>query len=425
MTTTLFEGRYQASSRVKARHYVLFVALFIILASVLYVGVLPRAAERFAVAQLKPDEGALVMFNGVYASPTGEGANAFGQEVQRRSINGEYIFDFTNVERKTEIHGYTKVAREWLIKSPKIGEEAIYIRHEAFMLLALAIAFAGTVLFTFVLSPKLGLMAALTEREAAHTRSRLILETGLRGDVVDMLTMPERELTRRTEIDGEVTERLREQMFVVWERTLPSAASERAEGSTPEFTTIPQGYEAQCRAYLLERIAERFPSNITQAFSHLKNVQHWRNNRLLVLSAIRLFMSQFFAVRYSNSVNGLAYTGAALLIIAIGLRGLKFIPPAHPSLILAAITVEFSLLILLGITLYFQQEEAGNADSTLSLKKIEGDMHRLAVVVDSGNAEVVERAVRKAVEEYIAGPNVVEKHFVNVITERITMALRA
>ncbi len=75
------------------------------------------------------------------------------------------------------------------------------------------------------------------------------------------------------------------------------------------------------------------------------------------LSKCNYFMRRYFTHRYSNDVSGLAYIGAAILIGVIGLRGLKIIPPTQPTPVLAAISLEFCLLMLLGITLYFTPED--------------------------------------------------------------------
>jgi hypothetical protein len=53
---------------------------------------------------------------------------------------------------------------------------------------------------------------------------------------------------------------------------------------------------------------------------------------------------------YGNIIQGLVSGGAAILIFVIGLRGLKFIPPEEPSLILMALSIEFILLIVLMIS---------------------------------------------------------------------------
>jgi hypothetical protein len=68
-------------------------------------------------------------------------------------------------------------------------------------------------------------------------------------------------------------------------------------------------------------------------------------------------MTRHFAEKYSNNVQGFAYGGAALLIVVIGIRGLKFIPPTQPSVLLLAITLEFTMLTLLAVTLFYTEEE--------------------------------------------------------------------
>lgn len=88
----------------------------------------------------------------------------------------------------------------------------------------------------------------------------------------------------------------------------------------------------------------------------------WMNSgffyRLLhVNDGIRMYMRFYFTVRYSNTVLGFVYIGAAVLIIIIGLRGLKFIPPTQPSLVLFALGLEFSLLIFYATTLIYSKQE--------------------------------------------------------------------
>lgn len=73
--------------------------------------------------------------------------------------------------------------------------------------------------------------------------------------------------------------------------------------------------------------------------------------------AIKFYMRQYFTVQYSNSILGLVYIGAAALIIIIGIRGLKFIPPSEPSIILFALGLEFVLLIIYALTLMYSRQE--------------------------------------------------------------------
>jgi len=79
--------------------------------------------------------------------------------------------------------------------------------------------------------------------------------------------------------------------------------------------------------------------------------------QIWIFPAVRLYMTHHFTEHYANMVQGAAYIGAANLIVFIGIRGIKFIPPERPSAILFALWVEFSMLVLLGITLVFTEEE--------------------------------------------------------------------
>lgn len=72
---------------------------------------------------------------------------------------------------------------------------------------------------------------------------------------------------------------------------------------------------------------------------------------------ISLYLKLYFNNKYSNSILGMVYVGAAVLIVIIGLRGLKFIPATEPSLVFFALGLEFSLLITYAITLMYAKPE--------------------------------------------------------------------
>jgi len=63
-------------------------------------------------------------------------------------------------------------------------------------------------------------------------------------------------------------------------------------------------------------------------------------------------------------VLGLVYIGAAVLIIVIGLRGLKFLPATDPSVVLGALGLEFLLLITYAAMLMYGRGEESSADET-------------------------------------------------------------
>lgn len=86
----------------------------------------------------------------------------------------------------------------------------------------------------------------------------------------------------------------------------------------------------------------------------------WRVN-----DAIRLYMRSYFTVEYGNQMLGFVYIGAALLIVIIGLRGLKFIPPTKPSIIIFALFLEFVVLILYAITVIYTPSEEARGENVV------------------------------------------------------------
>ncbi len=91
-------------------------------------------------------------------------------------------------------------------------------------------------------------------------------------------------------------------------------------------------------------------SAINEAQQYLSGKGSWR-------SGMATYMRFHFTEEYSNIVTGMAYGGAAFLIIVVGVRGLKFIPASKPSFILFALGVEFTMLTLLAVTMIFTMEE--------------------------------------------------------------------
>lgn len=84
---------------------------------------------------------------------------------------------------------------------------------------------------------------------------------------------------------------------------------------------------------------------------------------LFVNDGIKVYMRFYFTAQYSNTMLGFVYIGAAFLIITIGLRGIKFIPPSQPSLILFALGLEFCLLLVFAVTtIYARQEDDTDAE---------------------------------------------------------------
>ena len=84
------------------------------------------------------------------------------------------------------------------------------------------------------------------------------------------------------------------------------------------------------------------------------------NRALRTHDAIKFYMREYFTDRYSNTILGLVYMGAAVLIIVIGIRGLKFLPSTDPSVVLGALGLEFMLLVTYAaVLMYGRSEESG------------------------------------------------------------------
>ncbi len=103
----------------------------------------------------------------------------------------------------------------------------------------------------------------------------------------------------------------------------------------------------------------------------------------------RMYMRFYFTVIYSNGVLGFVYIGAAVLIIIIGLRGLKFIPASQPSLILFALGLEFSLLIIFAFTLMYSRQEEDVVHG-----KVSSGERSLLISGDLGSSKEVEQLLR-------------------------------
>lgn len=63
---------------------------------------------------------------------------------------------------------------------------------------------------------------------------------------------------------------------------------------------------------------------------------------------------------YENNVQGLAYFGAAILIVVIGLRGIQIIKKENPFWIILALELEFTLIGFLGLLIFYKPEEVKN-----------------------------------------------------------------
>ncbi len=99
-----------------------------------------------------------------------------------------------------------------------------------------------------------------------------------------------------------------------------------------------------------------------QDLAALRRVVRWREMPFLQRAirfndGLQFYLKFYFTIKYSNTVLGFVYIGAGVLIIIIGLRGIKFIPPNQPSLVLFALGLEFTLLVIYAVSVMYSKQE--------------------------------------------------------------------
>lgn len=111
----------------------------------------------------------------------------------------------------------------------------------------------------------------------------------------------------------------------------------------------------------LHSLAEELKIN-KEEIKYLAKAIKWKNDSIFYkflhpFSGLEYYLRFYFTDRYGNTMLGLVYIGAAILIIIIGMRGLKFIPSTQPSLVFFALGLEFSVLIAYAVTVMYSKNE--------------------------------------------------------------------
>lgn len=418
----------------RIQHYLVFLALLVVSTVLFQRYVVGFIVEGFVLSQFKPEKQELINFAGVKATATNEGQGFAGSEVKSAYINKEYIFDFTSHVRDEKTHGYSKSSAEWLVKAPPLGEAAIILEPYGFWMLSFDFGALVAILFTMVLSPKIGLISQKFEREINNTKSKIRLQTGFNNEVVEVLTLRDSDLEKLAE---ERPDYIRQVYHRVWVRTIPEEESFSSKGKNNSFDEAYEPDEDPVtfrNQILYGRVKEYFSEFVVGEIENVKNARDWQRNRFRIFSGLRLYMAHHFTEKYSNRVTGFAYGGAALLIIAVGVRGLKFIPATRPSLILFAILMEFTMLALLAITLFYTEEEErmdkmlkkmedASKNQLDSLNKLAGDMHSMAVAFEGGTSEMMKKKVEDAVSEYLRSEDNVQSSVAKAIRDKIVVSI--
>ncbi len=436
MSPLLESKRYRAN----VQHVSLFVVLVVVFFLFFFYKVIPIGAAGFVVPLFQPSGERLekigfVRFDGlVWASTLKDKEKLLAgknKEIAKDDINREYIFDFTFKKRTMEKNGYVKGESEFYAKSETLGEFPIILEPWiGFTILALDLAVLLSGLITMIIPSNIGLLAILFEKQIENTRVKIRLQTGFSDDIVDLLIAP-------NDILAEVDRDKVESAFrYIWERTVTDDPSSnvhslRFEEVFHENTEIVSFRNNQIYA----RIKEYYSDFVVKEIEDTKDGLMWRRNHILFGKGLRLYMAHHFTEKYSNNVTGMAYGGAGFLIVAVGIRGLKFIPAQKPSFILLAIFLEFTMLMLLAFTLFYTEEEErmdkmlkkmedANRSQLETLRGQQHDIHQLTNALVGQTAEIIKSRVEKAIAEYMASSENVDKAIANEISAKIMKGLR-
>jgi hypothetical protein len=430
----------ESTIKVGAQHFIVVIVLICSFFALFQGIVVPTVFSAFVRSLFSPygemlDKTGFVEFkDGIWASiPKDLEKQSYTNTVVNKDlINKEYIFDFTFQKRNVDIHGYSKEANEFYSKCPKLGESAIIIEPWVCLwLLALVASIICTLLVTVIMPCNIGYLAALFYNQIEGTKIKLRLQTGLTEDTVDLLVMPDAQFRNR-----DINE-VRAAFRTIWDRTVTEDM-----GSSHILVSFDDVYYDDVDAVdfrneiIYKRIKEFYSDFLLTEVEDTKKGILWNSNHLKIMSGLRLFMTHHFCEKYQNTVTGMAYGGAAFLIVFIGIRGLKFIPADKPSFIFLSIILEFSMLSLMALTLLFTEGEErmdkimkkmedANRSSLEAQKGQQSDIHMLTNALVGQTSAIIKDRVEKAIEEFMTSDNEVEKKIAGAVAERILVGLKS
>ncbi|MBS3999623.1 MAG: hypothetical protein KGZ71_03990 [Desulfobulbaceae bacterium] len=423
---------------VGVQHVVLLLAMSAFFFYFYFFNMVPQLIAGFVVPLFEPSMDqqqkiGFVKFDGLSWGTTSKEKEmeGMGKPISKDLINREYIFDFSWDARNEEEHGYSKNAAEFYAKAPVLGDNAIILEPWlGFSILALIFSFITTLLITMFMPSNIGFMAMLLDRQIDNTKVKLRLQTGFADEIIDLLIMPDDKLAEK-----DISE-VRSAFRMIWDRTMTEdIASPFQSARFDDVFDNDTDIVFFRNEAIYTRIKEFFSDFVVIEIIDLKNGLLWRRNRLHITKGFRLYMSHHFTEKYSNLVTGLAYGGAAFLIVAVGIRGLKFIPATRPSFILLAISLEFMLLSLLAVTLMYTEEEErmdkmlkkmedANRSQLEALRGQQADIHQLSNALVGQTAEIIRTRVETAIEDYMTSGDQIQKVVAEEIAKKIMFSLR-
>lgn len=425
--------------KISSQHYIIMLLMIVVLFLLFQFSIIPNVMSAFVRSLFAPygeqltKIGYVQFSDGIYASISKDNENKSykNTEVNAEIINGEYVFDFSFKERVKEKHGYVKGSNEFYCKCPKLGEMPIIIEPwVALWLLSLVASIVIALIVSSIMPTNIGYWSALIFNTITGTKIKLRLQTGLSDDIIDLLVMPDEQL-RGLDIND-----VRSKFRIVWERTTNDDL-----GASFNYIKFDDVFDNDTdvlhfrNIILYKRIKEFYSEFLLVEIEDTKKGILWSANHLRIMKGIRLYMSHHFCEKYSNAVTGMAYGGAGFLIVSVGIRGLKFIPADKPSFILLAIVLEFSMLMLMAITLIYTESEErmdkimkkmedANRSSLEAQRAQQSDIHMLTNALVGQTAEIIKNRVEKAIEEYMTSGNEVERKIGEAIADKVLIGLK-
>ncbi len=373
------------------------------------------------------------------------------------------------LQTQVEKDGYGKKTGEWYVKCPKLGEEAIMLESWGFSILAFDCGMLLGMILTMMLPPSLGYISQKFEREMANTKTKIRLNTGFNKETVEIIALRDSDFEKFYNDNPNFIK----QIFAkVWARTQPdheiAAVKQQGSSMANVMAAFRNAFDAEVQVggilgfrneTMYGRIQESYSEAVMTEIENLKAAQDWQKARWKIMPALRLYMAHHFTERYANNVTGFAYGGAAILIIVVGIRGLKFIPAARPSVMLWAILLEFTLLALMAVSLFYTEEEermdkmlkkmedsgksqlsslkgmaedmtrvaAGLGEEGLgvAMKQMSTDMGKIAkTLADDMMADAIRSRVEEAVERHLANEEDIKAAVKEALPDVIINALR-
>lgn len=138
-----------------------------------------------------------------------------------------------------------------------------------------------------------------------------------------------------------------------------------------------------------EAVSGKDPGEYPPGFlEYTKGLTPQERTEFLAKNPFSQWMVADVVKRYENNVNGFAYLGAGILIFLIGLRGLGIIGREHPLPIVISLEIEFTIIGVLGLLLFYKPEDSTKMSVTLDGALPAEEMKVLATEIKTIREEI-------------------------------------